>query len=172
MSLNLKKGPSQQSIWVPYGFHMGTHMGPIWAAYKGPASDVKPGFTWVPYGLAKIGPIWVLYGSYLGLPIQFYHFDFSFFNLFLFIHCNFKSPLRFNWCRGANVASFHQPSLVFGRVNCTQELIKGTSLLEKSIWGNIQLDTFYNGLVLLTESNVSFVIILESTETSYIYNIC
>ena len=42
----------------PIWFHMGTHMGPTWAAHMGPIWVMQPGFIWVPYGLARIEPIW------------------------------------------------------------------------------------------------------------------
>ena len=44
------------------------YMGPIWASYMGPIWGVRPGFAWIPYGLAhmrvaEMGPIWVPYNS-------------------------------------------------------------------------------------------------------------
>ncbi|KAH3707691.1 hypothetical protein DPMN_067102 [Dreissena polymorpha] len=43
--------PSKQSIWDPNGSHVGTYMGPMWAANMGPRWEVQPGSTWVPSGL-------------------------------------------------------------------------------------------------------------------------
>ncbi|KAH3897163.1 hypothetical protein DPMN_021348 [Dreissena polymorpha] len=49
--------PSKQSIWDPYGSHVGTYMGPMWAANMGPRWEVQPGSTWVPSGLPHLS-IW------------------------------------------------------------------------------------------------------------------
>ena len=49
--------PSQQSIYDPYGAHMGYNVGPIWATHIDP--------IWGLYG-SHMGPIWALYGAYIG----------------------------------------------------------------------------------------------------------
>ncbi|KAH3747291.1 hypothetical protein DPMN_181715 [Dreissena polymorpha] len=37
-----------------YGSHVGTYMGPMWAAYMGPRWVVQPGSIWVPSWLPHI----------------------------------------------------------------------------------------------------------------------
>ncbi|KAH3801030.1 hypothetical protein DPMN_154674 [Dreissena polymorpha] len=37
-----------------YGSHVGTYMGPMWAANMGPRWVVQPGSIWVPSGLPHI----------------------------------------------------------------------------------------------------------------------
>jgi len=60
-SLN-HNNPARKSIWVPYGFPCGPHMGCPYGPHLGFATGIHMGPIWA----AHLGPIWATCGSHLG----------------------------------------------------------------------------------------------------------